>query len=160
MELSPIRVLPQTNQVLIPESYIDEMGHMNIQYYFAIVNQAAWACFGLLGADLERVQREQKGIFALEQHIRYLSESRAGQTVTVYSRFLARSEKRMHFIHFLVNEEKSGLTAILEGNGIFMDMTTRKSAPWPADIAANLDAIIAKHAALPWEAPICGAIRV
>ncbi len=156
--LESITKLPETNCITIPESYLDEMGHMNIQWYFSIFDRAAWRAFDLFGADLAAMQAEQMGVFALEQHIRYLAEVRVGQTVRVYSRFLARNAKRLHFIHFMINEDRQLLSSVLEGTGMSIDMQTRRSAPWSPALLPRLDALIAEHQALDWEAPVCGAI--
>jgi acyl-CoA thioester hydrolase len=136
------------------------MGHMNIQYYVALFNQAAWGSFALAGATFEEMQRTQTGVFALEQHICYLAEVHIGEQVTVHSRFIGLSAKRLHFIHFMVNQTRPALAATLEGVGAHIDMTTRRTSQWPTDLAQRFDVLLAQHQALAWEAPLCGSLRV
>jgi acyl-CoA thioester hydrolase len=80
--------------------------------------------------------------------------------VAVRSRLLDRSEKRLHYMHFMVNETTGALAATQEAMGTHADLTRRRSAPWPPDITANLDALIAEHNVLPWEAPLSGAVQL
>ena len=39
-----------------------------------------------------------------------------------------------------------------------IDLSDRRTAPWPADVAANLDRRIAEHAALPFPAVTSGSL--
>lgn len=160
ISLESITALPQTIHASIPESYRDEMGHMNIQYYVALFNQAAWGSFALAGITYEMMQATQTGMFALEQHIRYMAEVYIGEEVAIYSRFIARSEKRMHFIHFMVNQTRPTLAATLEGVGAHIDMNTRRTTVWSPDIIGPLDTLLNQHQALSWDAPLCGSLKV
>ena len=91
---------------------------------------------------------------------RYLAEVREGQTVAVRTRLLGRSAKRIHFMHFLVNEAAANLAATLESLGTHADMRRRRSAPVPEDVAAKIDAILERHRRFAWQAPVCGVIHV
>jgi acyl-CoA thioester hydrolase len=77
----------------------------------------------------------------------------------MHTRFLARSEKRIHFIHFLVNETTQTIAATLEALGTHADMKTRRTSAYPPQITEKLDAMIAEHQALTWEAPTCGILQ-
>lgn len=154
--LEQLQQLQQTHRATIPTDYLDLMGHMNIQYYFALFNEAIWHYFSLLGMDQRYYQENHAGSFALKHHINYLAEVRAGETVAIFSRLVARSEKRIQFINFMWNESKAVLAATLEAMGTHTDMTIRRSAPFPPQIAERLDAEISKMNALAWDAPLCG----
>lgn len=108
----------------------------------------------------EKYYREnQAGGFALRQFITYVNEVRVSETVAVHTRLLARSEKRIHFMGFLVNESTQKIAATLEALGTHADMKTRRTSPYPPQITEKLDALIAEHQNLDWEAPTCGILK-
>jgi acyl-CoA thioester hydrolase len=150
--LEALERLPLTHRQTIPESYLDAMGHMNISW-------STWRFGAGLGMDEAYFRREQAGAFALQQFVRYLAEVRVGQSVAIYTRLLGRSAKRLHVLHFMVNESQGALASTLEMLGGHMDLTVRRMAPFPPDIAGRLDALLAQHAELDWEAPMCGLIE-
>ena len=99
------------------------------------------------------------GAFALEQHTRYLVEVRQGQRVQIRTRALGRSEKRFHFMHFMVVQDSGQLAATTELIGIHVDRRTRRSSPLPEQIAAAFDGAIAEHSQLSWNPPICSSMK-
>jgi acyl-CoA thioester hydrolase len=155
-----LEILPLTNHVTIPEDYLDEMGHMNIQHYMQIYDRAAWELFTQLGVTPEHVQAERGGMFALQQFIRYLAEVHHGETVSVRSRLLGLSVKRLHFMHFMVNETTGRLASTLETVASYADLNTRRTVALPESIAARISEQLVEHNALDWDAPICGVIQV
>src|SRR5689334_15112524 len=86
--------LPITFQQAIPESYRDEMGHMNVMWYTHLFSLAFVKFADAFGFNEDYFRSRQTGSFALETHVRYLSEVRIGWNVTIRSRVLGRSDKR------------------------------------------------------------------
>ena len=159
LDVDAVRQLPETNRKTIPESYLDAMGHMNVMWYTHLFSDAMGGVFKMVGLDWEKYAETHVGTFALEAHIRYLAEVRAGQTVTVHSRLVGRSERRFYFMHFMVNEDRSNVAATFENIGTFVDLRLRRSAAIPTDISDNLNKLFAEHDALPWQAPVCGVMQ-
>jgi len=147
------------HRAIIPEEYLDVMGHMNIRYYMGLFDAAAWRFFASFGMDEAYYKSTDGGAFALEQHIRYLAEVHVGETVAIYTRVNGRSAKRIHFIHFMINETTGKLAATLEAVGSHANTANRRTSPFPDEIADAIDAIIAHHEQLDWAAPLCGVIR-
>jgi acyl-CoA thioester hydrolase len=156
MNLNP---LPITCQALIPESYLDEMGHMNVMWYAHLFGRATEGIFNLVGLTRDYFKSKPVGTFALEQHVRFLTEVRAGQQVTVRTRLVGRSAKVFHFIHFLYNETTKALSATGESIGVHIDLRVRRSSPLPPEITALFDRLLAEHRQLDWEPPLCGAMK-
>lgn len=152
--------LPVTHRAEIPEAYLDEMGHMNVMWYTHLFSEAAWGLFQLVGLTREHFTTHRTGSFALAQHFRYLKEVRAGQHVTLRSRVLGRSAKRWHTMQFMTIDELDVLAATAEGVGTYVDMTVRRSTPMPPAITDAIDRLLAEHAKLDWEAPVCGTMTV
>jgi acyl-CoA thioester hydrolase len=158
--LEKIERLPLFHRETIPEAYIDIMGHMNVQWYMALYSDAVWTFFASFGMDEDYYQREHSGGFALEHFIRYYAEIHAGETVAVYSRIIARNEKRIHFISFIVNETTRKLASSLEALGTHADMRVRRTSPYPPKIAARIDEKIEEFKRLDWDPPLCGCIEL
>ncbi len=160
--LSPddLQALPRVHRATIPEDYRDEMGHMNVMWYLHLFDRGAWGTFALFGADADSILAQHIGVFALQQHLTYHAEVHIGDDVTLYARVIGRSAKRMHFMQFIINETQGTLAATFEALAICIDMTTRRSTPWPEAIAAPLEALIGTHGALGWSPPLSGAIQV
>jgi acyl-CoA thioester hydrolase len=88
-----------------------------------------------------------------------LAEVKVGETVAIYTRVHGRSHKRIHFLHFMVNETTGKQAATLETVTSHANTATRRTSPFPAEIAQAIDAIILEHEQLEWAAPLCGVIR-
>lgn len=157
--LEQLETLPLFHRAVIPKSYLDAMGHMNVRWYMALFDTAAWGFFASFGMDEEYFYAENAGGFALKQFARYLAEVRAGETVAIRTRALGRSAKRIHFMHFMFNETTGQLAATLEVLGAHADMALRRTTPFPAHIIAKIDVILSEQGKLDWDAPVCGVIR-
>jgi acyl-CoA thioester hydrolase len=159
ISVEEVNTLPLFHRATIPEEYLDTMGHMNVRWYVALFDEAGWRFFASFGMGREYFLAQDAGGFALQQIISYLAEVLAGETVAIRTRVLGRSVKRIHYMHFMVNETTGRLASTMEVLGANADMTIRRTAPYPPEIARRIDAILAKHKQLGWEAPVSGVIR-
>ncbi|MEM7110889.1 MAG: thioesterase family protein [Chloroflexota bacterium] len=157
--LEQLSTLPIYYRKTVPHEYLDEMGHMNVRWYMAIFDDAAYPFFASFGMHIDYYKQEKAGGFALRQFVNYLAEVRVGETVVVRTRLLGRSAKRIHFMHFLINETKGKLAATMEGLGSHADLTIRRTSPYPPHIAAQIDVILDEQSKLDWDAPVCGVIK-
>ncbi len=161
-EITPSQIenLPLLHRAVIPRDYLDAMGHVNIRHYMALYDDASWPFWASIGMDEAYFTTARAGAYDLQHFIRYLAEIRLGETVAIYSRVLGRSDNRIHFIFFMVNETTGRLASTLEALGAHVDLTRRRMAPFPPTIAAHIDAALTAHESLGWEAPLCGAIQI
>jgi len=148
--------LPKTFEALVPDSYIDLMGHMNVAWYSYFFSDAMLGLYTQLGSGVDDINDRQLGRFAMETHIRYLREVRIGQQIEVYSRFIARNEKRFHVMNFMWNKTQEGISATYEVVGTSIDLRLRKPTPFQTELTVEIDKMIAKHKALDWAPPVCG----
>lgn len=151
--------LPITHEATIPEEYRDVMGHMNVMWYTHLFDCSIFGIFRKLGFDLEFMRQRNAGSFALESHTRYLTELHVGDVVAVRTRVLGRSEKRFHMLSLMTEQSTQALSATFEVVGAYIDMEHRRMAPIPSDISERLDAMLAEHQQLDWQAPTCGVMR-
>lgn len=133
---------------------------MNVMWYTHLADHATGHFFDSFGFSERYFREANSGCFALAAHYRYLAEIHVGQKVTVRTRALGRSAKRLHFIHFFTLDlQASKLSATVETLATHTDMSIRRSSPLPDHLAAAFDQLVAEHGKLPWKAPLCGAIH-
>ncbi|HMP01039.1 MAG TPA: thioesterase family protein [Gemmatales bacterium] len=155
MDLS---LLPRALEAEIPESYRDEMGHMNVMWYTHLFDRAVITFFAQWGCDEAYMLAEHAGTFALTQHFRYLAEVRVGQRVAIHCRLVGRSERRVHFIQYMLHAD-GRVAATVEALAAHVEMRVRRSSPWPPQIAAALDRLAEEHERLVGPPRLCGALR-
>jgi acyl-CoA thioester hydrolase len=156
--LDKITALPRIYQATIPEEYRDLMGHMNIRWYMLLYDEAGFPLFDLFGLTLDYYAQSGAGGFDLEHHVHYLNEVHIGDTVAFHARLLSRSAKRLHYMLFMVNETRGSLSSTFECVNSHADLTIRRTSPFPDEAAARMDALLAQHRQLDWDAPVCGAM--
>ena len=151
-----VRELSHLMQVTIPPDWEDENGHVNVQFYMTLYEQGGRPLMDILGMDDAYFSERRLGVFDLEHHISYFSEIHVGDSVSIYARLVDRNDKRFHGIVFVVNDSRDQLASALEFISSGADLEARRTAPFPDDIAAALDSVIAEHRRLTWDAPVCG----
>lgn len=157
--LEKLESLPLVYRFTIPDEYRDAMGHMNMRWYIALFDEAGIPLFDRLGLTLDYYEQNHAGGFDLEHHTHFLNEVLIGDTVIFRARLLGRSAKRVHYMLFMVNETRTVLSATLEVMNSHANLSIRRTSPYPENIAAQVDAMLAEHTQLDWEAPVCGAMK-
>ena len=156
LDPADVRQIPATFTTTIPTDYMDSMGHMNVMWYTYLFSQ------GFVGMmkqkDLSAMfdKTNNGGSFVLEAHLRYLSEVRVGHTINVHPRFISRSAKRFHVVYLMTNDDKQDVSATYEIVSSYVNLTERRTAAMPPDVASAMDRMIAAGQELSWEAPVCG----
>lgn len=145
---------------VVPASFEDENGHMNIRHYLDLGAGALAEVFSRVGITDDYRGSRGLGFFTAEHHLRYLSEMHAGDRVSGHVRILERSEKVVHAMAFLVNDSGRQLAYTLEVIAPHVDLAARRTAPMPDDIARAWDDEIKASAQVAWEAPVCGAMGI
>ena len=150
---------PACLRMTVPETYRDGNGHMNVRWYAAIFDEAGDTLHERLGLPPKFHKALGIGTMDLENHFNYLREVMTGDRLTIFSRVVGRSAKRVHYLLFMVDETRGTLSAIFECINSFVDLKLRKTAPFPPEVCARIDAQLAASAALDWAPPVCGAMR-
>jgi acyl-CoA thioester hydrolase len=148
--------LPALLTMTIPPGWQDQNGHVNVQHYLTVYDRAGWPLLAQVGIDPSHFQDKRQGLFDLEHHIWYLAEMHVGDEISAHSRFLGRSEKRLHGLMFLVNTTRGQLASVLEYVSSGADLELRRTAALPDLVKERLDQLLAAHDALGWEPPRCG----
>ena len=75
---------------------------------------------------------------AVEQHIEYKRELRAGDLITIRSSVLEAKEKSIRFRHEMTNDESGELAATMLVVGVCIDTITRKARALPREILERI----------------------
>lgn len=134
---------PITYRGVVKMEQCDHMGHMNVMWYVGKFDEATWQLFASLGFSRSRLQKENRGLVAVEQHIEYKRELRAGDVVTVRSTMIETKGKVVRFRHEMTNDETGEIAAITDLVGVYFDTVARKSDVLPADFCERAARMIA-----------------
>ena len=133
----------------IEPQWIDYNGHLNMAYYNVMFDRAIDQLWLKLGIGPAYMQTRFGSTFTAECHVRYLREIHLGDPVQVSILLLAADEKRLHTFEELRHAGEGWLSATSENMSMHVDLNTRKTAPFPPDIKARIDAVASAHAAAP-----------
>ncbi len=158
--LEKLADLPLLYRGVIPSAYEDQNGHMNVRWYLALYDLAGDAMYPMLSLNADELAASRMGGFDLEHHLWYAAEVHVGDTVAIRLRMLARNARLMHYMMFMVNETRAIVSSIFECVHAHADLTARRTAPFPAGVAAKIDGFIAAHLALEWPAPVSGSMGI
>jgi acyl-CoA thioester hydrolase len=110
------------------------MGHMNVMWYVGKFDEATWHLLASVGLTPIRLREEGLVMAAVEQHIEYKRELRAGDLLTIQSSVREVRDKTIQFAHEMTNQETGDLAARTVLTGICIDASTRRARSLPADI--------------------------
>lgn len=117
---------------------MDHMGHMNVQFYTALFDQATWAFFAEFGLDVAYLRESGRGMAALSQHTEYKHEVFAGDVLEVRTRLLAVTEKTVRFVHTMVRRPQGEVVATSELIATHLDREGHQAIAFPAAIRSSL----------------------
>jgi acyl-CoA thioester hydrolase len=150
IDLSQARSLERTVSATVERGFLDAMGHMNVTWYVHLFDRGIWEYLERHGLDAQYLKREGRGMFALEENLRYLSELREGQPLSVHTGVLEVRPKTLRLLEYMVDERAEKVAAVREVVAVHIDLSTRRSAPFALDVAAALAALpVAASAAGP-----------
>jgi acyl-CoA thioester hydrolase len=133
----------------IEPQWIDYNGHLNMAYYNVMFDRAIDELWLKLGIGPAYMKERHGSTFTAECHVRYLREIHLGDPVQISILLVAADEKRLHTFEELRHATAGWLSATSENMTIHIDMTARKTAPFPADISARIQEVVHAHAAIP-----------
>jgi acyl-CoA thioester hydrolase len=150
LDLEPLFFAPFVSSVMrVEPAWIDYNGHLNMAYYNVLFDRAVDEAFALVGIGPDYVKQRNCSYFTAEVHVRYLRELRADDPVRVTVQLLGSDAKRLHFFEQLFHATEGWVSATSEDVALHVDMETKKTAPFPDDVATRLAKMQASHARLP-----------
>ncbi|MGR3322276.1 MAG: thioesterase family protein [Pseudooceanicola sp.] len=141
-------VFRSKTQSLKPD-WIDFNGHLNMAYYVVLFDWGVDEVQEELGLGIPYSEADHPfTTFSAEFHTRYLRELPPDATVYSTFRLLDVSPKAYHFCQQLYHTD-GWLSATGEGISLHIDQSGPKVAPYPPEVLANLEAMLAAHSAEP-----------
>ncbi len=151
--------LPAYVQQPVPIAFEDANGHLNVRHYTGIASEGLDE--SLVGVGIPQMWPAMgHAVFSAEHHLTYLAEMRTGDRLSARVRLLGRSERAAHALVYLLDETHERVSFVMEEIFLHIDMESRKTAPWPDDVAAAMDEKIAEDARLPFEADVSGSLAL
>jgi acyl-CoA thioesterase FadM len=154
-----IAALPSYSERPVPVAFEDINGHMNVRYYLGIASEGLDEALTEVGIPTNWADKGF-AIFSAEHHLTYVNELLTGDVVSARVLLVGRSERALHLVVYLLDDTREQVSCVVEEICLHMDMTTRKTSPWPEDVAASLDRQIAAQADLPWEPDVSGSLQL
>lgn len=149
--------LPAYTEQPVPVPFEDANGHLNVRHYTGIASEGLDESLADLGIP-RNWPAQGHAVFSAEHHLTYLSELLTGDRISSRVRLLGRSERAAHALVYLLDDSHQRLSFVMEEILLHIDMGTRRTAPWPEEVALALDAQIAAQARLPWEPDVSGSM--
>ena len=133
----------------IEKDWIDYNGHLNMAYYNVMMDRAIDQMWLHLGIGPAYMKERHGSTFTAECHVRYLREIHLGDPVQVSVLLVGADEKRLHTFEEMRHASDGWLSATSENMTIHIDMSARKTAPFPPDIRARIEALAKAHSIIP-----------
>lgn len=155
-----LAALPAYVEQPVPMTFEDINGHLNVRHYIGIASEGLDESLVDCGIPQTWPLSDGHACFSAEHHCTYVSELRTGSQMSARVRLLGRSERAAHALVYLLDDTNKQVAFVMEEIFLHIDLSDRRTAPWPADVAAQLDARIAEHAALPFAVDTKGCLAL
>jgi acyl-CoA thioester hydrolase len=133
----------------VEPQWIDYNGHLNMAYYNVMFDRGIDQMWLELGIGPQYMKERNCSTFTAEAHVRYLREIHLGDPVQVAVYILEADEKRIHTFEELRHATEGWISATSENITLHVDMSIRKTAPFPPDVAARIHTVQQAHGAVP-----------
>jgi acyl-CoA thioester hydrolase len=141
MSAAPITCPIQT----VEATWIDYNGHMNMAFYHLAFDRALDHVYDELGIGAAYLQSGGGSCFTAEVHVCYLQELMLGDPLRITFQLLDCDAKRLHFFESMYHAEQGYLAATSEQMALHVDMTSRRTAPFPGPVQSRLHTLLASH---------------
>lgn len=119
----------------------DHMGHMNVQFYVSMFDQAGWNTFSQMGLTMKFFKESGRGMAAIEQNIKYKKELIPGQNVFIESAIEEMREKVVIINHAMFDTDQN-VAAECRLVGVHLDAVKRKSIAFPDQILKRVNELM------------------
>ncbi len=123
--------------------WIDHNGHMNVGYFVVAFDEATDAVYERWGIGLQYPDVTGCSVFTLGMNVDYLAELFEGEQLRTETLLADHDHKRIHYFHRMYRGETGQLVATNECLCMNVDLESRRSTPFPADVSTRLEA--ARH---------------
>lgn len=143
----------------VPVAFEDRNGHLNVRHYLGIASEGLDDSLVELGIPKDW-NNTGHAVFSAEHHLSYFHELITGDKISVRVRMIGRSERAIHTLVYLVDEDRQRVAYLMEEIFLAVKMDERRTTPWNDEIKAKVDARVAEHAKLSWEPHLSGSMQL
>jgi len=129
----------------VEPGWIDYNGHMNMAFYNLAFDRALDHVYDQLGIGADYVRSGGGSCFTAEIHVNYLQELMLGDPLRVTYQLLDIDAKRLHFFESMYHADTGFLAATSEQLALHVDMTSRRTAPFPELVQSRLTQLWSSH---------------
>lgn len=140
--------LTKTTLTVDPD-WVDYNGHMNLAFYVLAFDKATDNFYDQLGIGLDYRAQQDSSMFTLGINVDYLREVFQGDELMITTQLLEVDKKRLRYIHQMYQGGDQNPVALNECLAIHVNMSSRKSEPFPATTQTRIDRAMASHRHLP-----------
>ena len=138
--------LPITHRGMVYSWQCDINGHMNVMWYMGKFDEASYGLVAMLGVTKAYRDEHRCSVVSVQYDLSFKRELDDGDYVYVRSRLVELREKVIRVVHELIHDASGEVAATADFTGVHLDMDARKSCPFPDDVRARADAMLAEHA--------------
>jgi len=117
----------------------DILQHMNMQYYAAKFDEAAWNFIGALGFTNKYIKEHKEALVSMEQHVKYYKELREGDLIRIETNLVEVRQKSIHYRHTMYNVETKAMTAEMDVIAVHINTENRRSINFSNDTKERLE---------------------
>ncbi|MEZ0152488.1 MAG: thioesterase family protein [Candidatus Reddybacter sp.] len=136
--------LTKTTITVEPE-WVDYNGHMNLAFYVLAFDKATDNFYDQLGIGLDYRAEQDSSMFTLGINVDYLREVFQGDGLMITTQLLEVDKKRLRYIHQMYQGGDDSPVALNECLAIHVNMSSRKSEPFPETTKARIAKVMAFH---------------
>ena len=130
----PADARPDYQAVVKPE-WIDHNGHMNLGYFVVAFDEATDDVYESWGLGLDYPDKSGCSVFTLGVNVDYRAELFEGDAIRIETLLVDHDQKRIHYFHRMYHGVSGKLVATNECLCMNVNLESRRSAPFPADVA-------------------------
>jgi YbgC/YbaW family acyl-CoA thioester hydrolase len=132
----------ETYRATVAAAACDDLGHMNVQHYFAAVSEGMFALMGRLGLGPAEIRRRQISFAVVHAEADFRREVRADDVIVLESTVAKLGEKSAVFHHRLTNATAGALAMSTDFKCVLLDLAKRQATSIPDDIRAAAAALM------------------
>jgi len=114
----------------------DDLGHLNMRYYFARAGQARTVLLASLGLTNSFKANAFSTAIVSDQHIHYMAELLPGRGIVVESGVIAMGDTDMTIVHVMKGTPDT-LSAVITETISHISIRTQKAFAWPSRARAK-----------------------
>lgn len=144
---------------VVNNTWMDHNDHMNLGYYLIVFDKGTESLFTQLGIGSSGQAKWAESMFTLETRVIYSKELRRDERFRIETRILGYDHNKIHYMHWMINDEDGDVCAINELLSVNVNMNSRRSTPFRDESLQQLSILSQRHKACPAPEEAGGSIR-